>query len=157
MEWDLRHAQANDALNELRAALRLRSYLYRDKDRFQRGQRMQTRSRGVIQNCQDRVDGSALKYRVARDALVHLSRRLNNLGWEAALPVLKDTDVRGMTEAALRGEEESIGEGRRTLTWIWTTLGVGAQVGGDEGLQDGTRDCSKISITNIPIYTRNTN
>ncbi|KAF8878621.1 hypothetical protein BD779DRAFT_1676777 [Infundibulicybe gibba] len=34
-EWQLRHAQANDTLDELRDSLRLRSYLFMDKNRFQ--------------------------------------------------------------------------------------------------------------------------
>ena len=98
---------------------------------------MQTRSRNVIQRCQNRVDACATKYRVARAALEGLACRVDKVGWERMFPILHDSDVRGMTEAALRGTEEGAGEGRRTLTWIWTTLGVGAQVGEDAGLQDG--------------------
>jgi len=35
IECDLRHAQAHDALHELRGSLRLRSHVYMDKDHFQ--------------------------------------------------------------------------------------------------------------------------
>jgi hypothetical protein len=137
MEWGLRHAQANDALNELRNGLRLRSYLYIDKDRFQRGQRRNTRSRTIIQRADVKVQSSATKYRVARSALMSLARTLNKVGWDTSLPHLADKDVRGIS-VGLEGETE----GRRTLSWIWTRLGVAVQATGDHHLHDGV--CSLI-------------
>lgn len=158
LEWELRVAQANDALDGLRHALRLRSHLYSDKDRFSRGQRMQTRSRTVISRCESRVQAFTKTYRVARLALVGLARRLDKPGWEMDCPELKDDDVRGMTERSLREADTTEAEraarrlaqasrpgsgGRPTraeqgaLSWIWTNIGVGAQVVGDEGLNDG--------------------
>jgi hypothetical protein len=137
LEWALRHAQANDALNELRHGLRLRSYLYIDKDRFQRGQRQNTRSRTIIQRADIKVQSSATKYRVARHALVNLALTLSRVGWETSLPRLADKDIRGIS-AGLEGETE----GRRTLSWIWTRVGVAVQATGDQHLHDGV--CSLI-------------
>lgn len=133
IEFQLREAQAHDALNELRQALRLRAFLYMDKDRFKVGQRPNTRARSVIQRCDTRVDACATRYRVAHAALVALGPRLGKIGWEAQLRPLLASDVRGMTEAAL-GDTE----GRRTLTWIWTSLGVGSGLTEEAGLEDGT-------------------
>jgi hypothetical protein len=132
MEWGLRHAQASDALNELRDGLRLRSYLYIDKDRFQRGQRQNTRSRTIIQRADAKVQASATKYRVARSALMSLARTLSKVGWDTGFPQLATRDVRGI---AVGLEDDT--EGRRTLSWIWTRLGVAAQVAGDQYLHDG--------------------
>lgn len=99
MEWDLRFAQANDALDELRDGLRLRSYLYIDKDRFQRGQRRNTRSRGVIDRTEVKIRAAAAKYRAAREALKGLTVRLSYVGWDQTFPVLLATDIRGLSDA----------------------------------------------------------
>lgn len=137
LEWALRHAQAHDALNELRHGLRLRSYLYIDKDRFQRGQRQNTRSRTIIQRANTKIQSSATKYRVARTALMSLARSLSRVGWDRSLSHLADKDIRGIS-AGLEGETE----GRRTLSWIWTRSGVAVEETGDKHLHDGA--CSLI-------------
>lgn len=56
---------------------------------------------------------------------------LGQVGWQSALPVLADGDIRQMTQGLA---EES--EGRRTLSWIWRTDRVAGDLS-DEGLQDG--------------------
>lgn len=129
-EFRLREAQANDALHELRGHLRYTTYLWRFKDRFHRGVGANTRSRTNIQRSQDKVDAAALKYNIARKALVILGGILGETEWALTLRVLRPEDVRGMTEALL-GESE----GRRTLSWIWRTVGIGENV--DKGLHDG--------------------
>lgn len=98
IEWDLRFAQANNALDELRDALRLRSYLFIDKDRFQRGQRQNTRSRGVIDRTEVKVKASAAKYRAAREALKSLAVLLSKVGWDVTFPILLATDIRGLSD-----------------------------------------------------------
>jgi hypothetical protein len=64
-EWQLRHAQANDALNELRNHLRLRSQLWKHKTRFDVGQRPNTRSRNVIERCNAKISLDVKKYNSA--------------------------------------------------------------------------------------------
>lgn len=98
MEWDLRFAQANDALDELRDGLRLRSYLFIDKDRFQRGQHQNTRARGVIDRTEVKIKAAAAKYRAAREALKSLAGSLLKIGWDATFPVLLVTDIRGLSD-----------------------------------------------------------
>jgi hypothetical protein len=138
-EWQHRMAQANDALNELRDGLRLRSYLYKYKDQFVRGQKHNTRSRTTIQRVQNKVDSAAQKYRIAYQALQQLSCYVGEEGWDTMLKPLEKDDIKGLSE---RGYEES--EGRRKLSWIWLSLGAeldrdGAE--GDKHLHNGGWSC----------------
>lgn len=126
IEWELRTAQANDSLDDLREALRLRSYLYIDKDRFQRGQRANTRSRSIIARVEAKVVASSTKYRAARQALLHLSTPLAKVGWQKLFPELRTIDIRGLkdSEEVVSGSTARISEGRRTLSWIWQQYSV---------------------------------
>ncbi|KAG5223204.1 CxC2 domain-containing protein [Salix suchowensis] len=65
IEWQLRHAQANDALHDIRANLQIRVGVFQQKDRFERGQRAMTRSRSVLARLQDKIDECTERYRVA--------------------------------------------------------------------------------------------
>ncbi|KAH9911489.1 uncharacterized protein B0H18DRAFT_1168583 [Fomitopsis serialis] len=135
IEWRLRHAQAHDALSDLRRHLHLRSHLYSFKDRFIRGQQANTRARSIINTTQAKVDENAERYRRARAALVSLSDRLGRTGWEATLQVLEDQHVRG-----LKLDESEETEGRRTLSWIWrTTPLAGPENADDPHLQEALR------------------
>lgn len=152
IEWELRQAQANDALHELRDNLRLRSYVYIDKDRFQRGQRHNTRSRGLVSRLEVKLDAAAAKYRVARQAISTLAPRLNQVGWEINFLALNDSDIKALTDSSLsehyktsrtsrhsqarHSETSHPSEGRRDISWIWKRLGNVENV--DEHLQDGT-------------------
>ncbi|KAG6848454.1 hypothetical protein H0H93_016828 [Arthromyces matolae] len=124
MEWELRTAQAGDALSQLRDALRLRSYLYMDKDRFQFGQRQNTRSRSLISRVEARKTGAVVKYRTARTALQRLSGALGKVGVDAAFPELRDQDIKSLRDRdGLRvGGRPS--EGRHEMSWIWKRLGT---------------------------------
>ncbi|KAF8868419.1 hypothetical protein BD779DRAFT_1460905 [Infundibulicybe gibba] len=139
MEWQLRQAQANDALDELRNALRLRSYLYIDKDRFQRGQSANTRSSDVIHCIEVKVSTAAEKYRRARLALLGLGRVLSKLALDIPFLELKANDIRGLSQQDDHLASRGPSEGRRTLSWIWSRLGVISEDDEDRGLQDGLR------------------
>jgi hypothetical protein len=104
---------------------------------------MLTRGQGVLRQINLKIHNAKLRYRYARNALM----RLRGHGpWEKELRVLEENDVRALNERALTAEEaeqrnalhdyESIvveeggvaalgavalGEGRRTLSWIWYT------------------------------------
>jgi hypothetical protein len=136
-EWQLRFAQANDALNEIRNGLRLRTHLYKFKDRFVRGQRPNTRARGIIGNCQSRIYASCKKYQVARSALVALGSVLGKVGWQDSLQVLDlEKDVKGLTDAGYHDYDESAGT--RVLPWIWRTGSVATPgLENKEQLHDG--------------------
>ncbi|KAF8871631.1 hypothetical protein BD779DRAFT_1453711, partial [Infundibulicybe gibba] len=139
IEWQLRQAQANDALDELRNALRLRSYLYIDKDRFQRGQNANTRSNTIIHRIEVRVSIAAAKYRRARLALLDLGRVLSKLGVDTSFPELRKKDIRGLSDPDDYLASRGPSEGRRTLSWIWCHLGDTSGDAEDRGLHDGLR------------------
>ncbi|TFK60790.1 hypothetical protein BDN72DRAFT_778956, partial [Pluteus cervinus] len=133
IEWRLRTAQAHTGLDELRRALRMRSFLYIDKDRFSRGQRQNTRSQSQIQRTQGKVDAAAFKYRSARSAIKVLAPLLQEVGWEKEYPCLEKEDVQPLrfdTDGAAENEKKKKkkdrqSEGRRKVSWIWGTLGNG--------------------------------
>jgi hypothetical protein len=78
IELELRRAQADDGLQELWDALRLRSHVLQDKGRFQSGQVRSTRAQTRLKNMNDKVNAAATKYRVARDAITYLAKALND-------------------------------------------------------------------------------
>lgn len=136
LEWELRYAQAHDALDAIRAGLHLRVSVFRYKDRFERGQRALTRSMGNISRVQTQIDGATHRYRTARTALSALARFLPKDGsWRKELQELKAEDVRGLGVADI----DNTTEGRRTISWIWRTIGVNDNEEADSGLHDSLR------------------
>jgi hypothetical protein len=131
-ELKLREAQCYEALDDLRDHLRLRTHMYKYKDKNVAGQRANTRCQNMIRSVQEKVNASATKYRTARAALIKLSSySTDNEGWRARLLVLGQEDIRPLKEG-----EEGESEGTRTLSWIWKVVGVGVD-SDDEGLQEG--------------------
>lgn len=142
VEADLRVGEAREALHALRRGLRTRTMTNRFRLRHCTGQRMLTRGQGILRQINLKIHKAKLRYRYARNALV----RLRGHGmWEKELKVLEDSDVRALNERALTVEEAeqrkavhdyedvaeeggvaafgvvALGEGRRTLSWIWYT------------------------------------
>jgi hypothetical protein len=108
-EWLLRDAQAHDALHKLRDSLRLKDYLLKSKKKSSRGVRQNTCSQTQINNAMKKIKTAAVKYRVARKALISLTPILGKDDkWCSELQVLEDNDIRGLPVAGL-------GEGTRTL------------------------------------------
>ncbi|KAJ7025040.1 hypothetical protein C8F04DRAFT_968283 [Mycena alexandri] len=127
VEAELRMGEARDALEELRQGLRTRTM---------------TNRQGVLRQINVKIHKAKLRYRYARHALTRLKE---HGGWERELRVLQDSDVRALNERALTEEEAAqragvqdyegiqeeggiaafgavaLGEGRRTLSWIWYT------------------------------------
>jgi hypothetical protein len=130
-EWRLRFAQAEDALDDLRHGLRLRTHLYHKKDREARGVAENTRAAANIRRQQAKVNAAAQKYRVARKALEALAISTFSAGWDTKLPKLEDADIRGMGQA-----EDGVSEGRRKVSWIWTNYTAVSQAGQDPSLND---------------------
>ncbi len=121
-EWQLRCAQASDALEEVRNHLRLRSHLFHNKDRNETGQRALTRTQGLLASVLEKVNSAADAYRSARSALESLASLLGKgTGWQYDFKELRAEDLRSISVGAL-GDSE----GTRTMSWIWVTYGVSA-------------------------------
>jgi hypothetical protein len=68
IEWELRIAQAGDALDEIRQSLRLRDYMYTFKRNWIRGQSANTRAQNALGRVEARAAAAAEKYRAAHAA-----------------------------------------------------------------------------------------
>jgi hypothetical protein len=80
-KFRLREAQAYEALENVCRHLRLRTHLYKHKDKNVTRQRANTRSRNLINRVQGKVNASAAMYTKARSALTKLSTPLGEVGW----------------------------------------------------------------------------
>ena len=121
-EKALRFGQLQDSLNELRRARRTRFglILFHKIQLAGEGQKIQTKSRAVVQTVEDRITRSVRRYRVAREALLQLERSND---WENSYLELTDADNRGPGK-----EQEELGtsDGEYFPSWIWrsTTAAV---------------------------------
>ncbi|KAG6825488.1 hypothetical protein H0H92_003581, partial [Tricholoma furcatifolium] len=133
IEWELRVAQAHEALEDLRRHLQIRSYLFKFKDQNVRGQHANTRARHAIDSIQSKITASAEEYRAAYQAIVSLGTLLQKVGWKQEFQVLEQADIRELSE-----REEGISAGWSSASWIW--LVTRASVGeNDDTFQDALR------------------
>ncbi|KIK33966.1 hypothetical protein CY34DRAFT_98770, partial [Suillus luteus UH-Slu-Lm8-n1] len=133
IEWQLRYAQADDALNDVRQNVRLHAHLNTFKTLHIRGQRASTRARSALDLAETKKCGSRLKYEAARVALDTLGDRLGMVGWRDTFRPLNVSDMRPMGDVGSAGQSE----GRRDIPWIWKSPGV--LHNNDAGLQDCLR------------------
>ena len=130
-EWLLCNAQAHDSLHKLRDSLRLKDYLWKAKIKSSRGVRQNTRSQTQINNAVKKIKTAAVKYCVARRALITLTPILGkDDNWMSELRVLEDDDIRGLPV-------EGLGEGTRTLSWIWTSGPISSDEAAEPQMVDG--------------------
>ena len=114
-EVELRFAQLEDSLNDLRRARRTRHglILFHKVQLAGQGQKTQTKSQAAMQTIQDRINRCVRRYRVARNALL----RLDPPGdWSTLFLPLADNDNRGPGKEL---EETTGSDGRYTPSWIW--------------------------------------
>jgi len=140
IEDQLRFAQAHEALTKVRCQLMKRTYASRYKARNVSSQHHYTRFRTLQDHIEFKIKAASRQYRAARVALLNL--RGPGM-WEQTLQELHPSDVRGLSEKALIDEEAeearktrkmaesrrdpvagggphlSVGDGYRTLSWIW--------------------------------------
>ncbi|EIW84336.1 hypothetical protein CONPUDRAFT_120104 [Coniophora puteana RWD-64-598 SS2] len=133
IEWDLRTAQAMDALSDIRQLLQYRSYLFKYKDRHLRGQTSNTRALSTIKGVEAKTDGHRDTYRAAHRALSRLKPLLRKPALPHGLRVLRDQDIRAMPE-----KEGGEAEGSRRISWIWIASSA-LEDGSDESLHDRIR------------------
>lgn len=115
IEFDLRVAQAHEALDDLRAQLQVRAHVYKFKERFLRGQTANTRARNSLNTIQAKVDAAAAEYRAAYKALNILGKILGKTTWSTDLRELHPDDVRDISEGR---KNDSLGT--KHISWIWT-------------------------------------
>jgi hypothetical protein len=124
MEQELRYAQATDAIVELRQSLTVCAHLTKYKTDQVRGQHANTRARTLLNKAEARTEGIAARYRVARASYLILAGAGE---WESVLKPLHQHDIRTLTmqeHATDQSGSNGLGEGHRTLSWIWITAGT---------------------------------
>jgi hypothetical protein len=119
IEWELRHAQAHDALEELRQCLRIHCSLLTFKREWIRGQGANTRAQNALARVHARQAACAKRYRAAWEALKSLALIMKKVDWRGRLRDLSNDDVKPLIDPFA-----TQGEGRRRLTWIWMMDGV---------------------------------
>ena len=114
-EKELRFAQLEDSLDDLRRARRTRLGLitFHKVQLAGQGQRVQTKSQAAMRSIQDRIDRYVRRYRVARDALLRLNPHGN---WKELYLPLTDDDNRGPMKEL---EEVPRSDGQYAPSWIW--------------------------------------
>ncbi|KAF6741643.1 hypothetical protein DFP72DRAFT_861712 [Ephemerocybe angulata] len=133
-EMRYRIAQAHTALRELRGHLLLRTHMIRSKRQYGHGQREGTKSHTLLDDMRRRVASSSAKYRYARQCLEKLSGPCASRIWEKELFPLADEDIKSITAEIEDDEWEDfvegkidrvgLGEGKKSLTWIWRNPGA---------------------------------
>ncbi|KLO04261.1 hypothetical protein SCHPADRAFT_840849 [Schizopora paradoxa] len=110
-ERELRRGQAEDALSNLRLALKYKDSLLNKRRQVAYGNRNRTRASLLLGRVGDLVRHRAAIYRRAREALISLGMEEN----DTQFPVLDQKDVR---LKIVYGEKE-LGSGKYTGSWIW--------------------------------------
>ncbi|KDQ06528.1 hypothetical protein BOTBODRAFT_181522 [Botryobasidium botryosum FD-172 SS1] len=119
MERKYQQAQARDALDELRIAIKHRAFRIRGKysHKAPRGQKAHTRMQGYIDTLNAQVKKYAAEYSRARQALLNLGMSPNSPTFQP----LSDSDLKGSAPKEGEGWEVSgLGESHCELSWIWT-------------------------------------
>jgi hypothetical protein len=114
-EQELRFAQLQDSLIELRRVRRIRYTLLMNHRTQIAGQggRPNTRSRTVVNSVDERIAKCTQRYRTAYGALLQLDPAGT---WKETYLELKDEDNRGPGK---EDDEGPLGDGSYTFSWIW--------------------------------------
>lgn len=125
-----RMAQLQDSLIELRHTRKIRRTLLVNHytQVAGQGQRVNTRSRTVLNGVESRIAKFVKRYRTAYQALLQLDPTGN---WQETFLELKDSDNRGPGKES---DEEGVGDGSYFRSWIWLSnpRAPGATDGGEE-------------------------
>jgi hypothetical protein len=112
-EAQLRHAQANDAIHQIRLTLGFKSALFRTHVRPANTQQTKTRAWNAIHNVDATLTEHARIYSMARDAYRNLRNATNTM---VELPSLRKEDLR---VATLVLGSETTGQRNKQKSWIW--------------------------------------
>lgn len=125
LEFRLRFAQANDALDLIR---RLRgvfqALLVKKQVHVSSSQGTMTKSKALFSNFTLKIDQAAARYRDARVALLRLDPDEKFAKWKGNIRELRREDIRGPSREA---DEPS--ESQQRVSWIWQTSSLQPNTG----------------------------
>jgi hypothetical protein len=152
IEFELRRAQADNALQEVHNNLQLHSHVKQTKMQSHCGQRTNTWSLGMITHLNDKINAAALKYHLAHNVVFLLAHHLGEDVPVEDFPYLRKKDISLLQDdsesqhAKDRQKKKKVTKQRTVnskgdnnvtaVSWIWKQLGEAA-VDGDELLQEG--------------------
>lgn len=140
VEWQLRIAQAYEAIASIRNELFVRAHLRVFKQTNIRGQAASTRAHNSLKTVQERIDRHSASYLAARNAIVSLAAVLANNCKDLEkfnpkdldkFPPLERKDIRELSEL-----DPKASEGTNISSWIWKMEGLTADET-DKGGIDG--------------------
>ncbi len=120
-EFCLCEAEAYECLMTMRCQLLYRSHIYKFKNRHITGQLLNTRANTTVKSVVMIIDEAAARYRVLRERPVVLHEGMGvsatgkkKDGWDRALCILNDEDIRALDEGDVNDMEDT-----RHVSWIW--------------------------------------
>lgn len=120
-EFRLREAEAYECLTTMRRQLLYRSHIYKFKNRHITSQLLNTRANTTVKSVVSIIDEAAARYRYLHARLVILHETMGTSatgkkkeGWDRALRVLQEEDIRALDEGDINETE-----GSRQISWIW--------------------------------------
>ncbi|EIW76562.1 hypothetical protein CONPUDRAFT_76203 [Coniophora puteana RWD-64-598 SS2] len=125
-ETELRIAQGHASLDRLRTLLQTRYHFTSHRNINTRGQRPTTRVQTLIREYSRKIEAVRLKYTEGLDALKLLDPQGR---WQDSLKPLTLGDLRALQEPLIdiattkqkaKDLQQGLGEGYRTVSWIWT-------------------------------------
>ncbi len=155
LEDRLREAQCYDALQDLRNKLHTLAHLYNYKKMHVRHQGPNTKARASISQQEDRRDRAAETYRRARRAKLALAGPGD---WQKSLRPLHDDDIRHLADEdprvlskkRKRNKKDKynvpggVGEGHRTVSWIWRSADSAEGSQGEDSLRvEWIKSCAR--------------
>lgn len=139
MEFKLRHAQADDALHDLRKLLSIKESLkrYRQQHIAGPGYAAKTRAHSYLQRFSKKIGRSSKQYQRAFEAMTVLDScdifpDIKCGDWRLRFKVLKADDLVYFDR---QDNVQQLGEGRREASWIWRVSNR-INNGGEDGLDD---------------------
>jgi hypothetical protein len=130
VEWKLRVAHAAEALEGVRAGIRLRAFLEKRHREGVQGVAAGTRAQNALRSCKKRIEALARRYRVAVKCLHALAKPLKKgIEWQYRFQPLTDDDLKPLPLGA------ATGDGTAELSWIWTSRGLAPD--DKDALEDG--------------------
>ena len=173
IEAKLRQAQCHDILDKIRNVQRGRLSFIGFRNRNIRGQNPNTRAQDTLNRLEDKTKSLAVKYRIARKALLEL---LGPGSWENSLRKLKKGDLttpdgteisiedpddtfkpdgRQQSKKQRTVEKLGLGQGKKVVSWIWTSAEAIGD-GSDEVLHEGRppNNCLCILLTVLLVAVR---
>ncbi|KAG6809300.1 hypothetical protein H0H92_000769 [Tricholoma furcatifolium] len=142
IEWELRVAQAHEALEDLRRHLQIWSYLFKFKDQNVRSQHANTQARHAIDSIQTKITASAEEYQATQCAIVALGTLLQKVRWKQEFQVLDQADIQELSE-----REEGTSAGRSRASWIWLVTRNASMGENDDAFQDAMYSLPSICLS----------